>query len=242
MNKRIFDFNQFNRDMWVKKKAAEISKGSKVLDAGSGTGRYRHCFSHCDYISTDFCREPSTLGSYSKMDYICDVALIPNTDKLFDIVLCTEVLEHVPQPIEVIKEFSRVLKTGGTLLLTAPLGSGIHQQPYIYYGGFTPYWYMKFLTKFGFEDIRITPNGGFFKHYGQESQRFVSYLKNSNFLLTLPLIAYFKIFLPVLCYALDRTDKDDYFTVGYFVQAKKQKEKTEKEYELKEERNTVLHE
>jgi len=224
VNRRIFDFNQFNRDMWVEKKAAEISIGSKVLDAGAGTGRYRHLFSHCDYKATDFCREPSTIGSYSKMDYICDVTSIPVPDESFDAILCTEVLEHVPQPIEVIREFSRILKTGGTLLLTAPLGCGMHQQPFIYYGGFTPYWYMKFLCEYGFEDIRITPNGGFFKHYGQESQRFNSYISPKNpplRLLALPLIAYSGIFLPILCYVLDRMDKDDYFTVGYFVEARK---------------------
>jgi ubiquinone/menaquinone biosynthesis C-methylase UbiE len=224
VNSRIFDSNQFNRDTWVEKKAKEISIGSKVLDAGAGPGRYRHLFSHCDYKATDLCREPSTIGHYSKMNYVCDVTSIPVIDESFDAILCTEVLEHVPQPIEVIREFSRILKTGGTLLLTAPLGCGIHQQPFIYYGGFTPYWYMKFLSEYGFEDIRITPNGGFFEHYGQESQRFNSYIspKNSPLrLLALPLIAYSGIFLPILCYVLDRMDKDDYFTVGYFVEARK---------------------
>jgi ubiquinone/menaquinone biosynthesis C-methylase UbiE len=230
MVKKIFDFNQFNRDMWVEKKAMQVPKGSKVLDAGAGTGRYRRLFSHCDYKAQDFCKEPSTIGRYTKMDYVCDVTSIPAPDESFDVILCTEVLEHVPEPIKVIREFSRMLKKGGTLLLTAPLGCGIHQQPFIYYGGFTPYWYMKFLSEYGFEDIRITPNGGFFKHYGQESQRFISYMFPSNSigrgkLLVLPLKVvpetFFRIFMPILCHVLDRTDKDKCFTVGYFVEAKR---------------------
>lgn len=76
MLRKIFDFNQFNRDMWVEKKARQICKGSKVLDAGAGTGRYRHLFSHCDYKAQDFYKEPSTIGSYTKMDYVCDMATI----------------------------------------------------------------------------------------------------------------------------------------------------------------------
>jgi ubiquinone/menaquinone biosynthesis C-methylase UbiE len=228
--RKIFDFNQFNRDMWVKEKAMQIPRGSKVLDAGAGTGRYRNLFLHCDYKALDFCKEPSTIGHYIKMDFVCDVTSIPVPSESIDVILCTEVLEHVPEPIKVIKEFSRILKKGGTLLLTAPLGCGIHQQPFIYYGGFTPYWYMKFLTEYVFKDIKITPNGGFFKHYGQESQRFISYIFPSSSdgrgkLLFLPLkimaSGFFRIFIPILCHALDRMDKDKHFTVGYFVEAKK---------------------
>lgn len=86
------------------------------------------------------------------------------------------VLEHVPEPIKVIQEIARVLKPGGKLLLTAPLGSGIHQEPYHFYGGYTPYWYQKFLTRAGFLEIIVEPNGGFFRHYGQESWRFATLL------------------------------------------------------------------
>jgi hypothetical protein len=82
----------------------------------------------------------------------------------------------------------------------------------------------------GFEDVKVTPNGGFFKHYGQESQRFLTYLFPGSIssltkILTLPLkvilACYFRMLMPVLCHYLDRLDKDCHFTVGYFVEAKK---------------------
>jgi len=228
----IFDFNQYYRDNWVAKNASKIPPGSCVLDIGSGFGRYKDLFEHCDYKTQDFCQYNGPEWNYCNIDYVSDITNIPVDDGSFDIILCTEVLELVPEPIKAIKEFSRILRENGALLLTAPLGCGIHQPPFIYYGGYTPYWYEKFLPEFGFEIIQITPNGGFFKHYGQESIRFLRYLFPENMSpmakkLTLPikivLAGFFRVLMPFLCYHLDRLDNDRHFTVGYFVEAVKKK-------------------
>ena len=222
----IYDFNKHNRYEWVARKAKETPAGAKVLDAGAGTGLYRHLFSHCDYKCQDFCELSDY--SYDKMDYICDITQIPVADQSFDLILCTEVLEHVSEPIRVIEEFSRIVRKDGKILLSAPLGCGIHQEPHIYYGGFTPFWYQRFLPQFSFEIVDITSNGGFFKHYGQESMRFMTYLFPDKIpwgfkLLLLPfkviLYCYFGIIIPALCHYLDKFDRDRRFTVGYFVEA-----------------------
>jgi len=173
---KIFNFNLVERDAWVIKQASLVPANSLVIDIGAGSCPYRQYFSHCDYKTQDFASlSPEQLrgaNGYDKIDYLSDATNIPVNDGSFDVILCTEVLEHLPDPIKVIHEFSRILKSGGKLLLTAPLGSGIHQEPYHFYGGYTPYWYQKFLTESGFSDISVEPNGGFFKHYGQESLRF----------------------------------------------------------------------
>lgn len=67
-----------------------------------------------------------------------------------------------------LKELARILKPGGRLFLTAPLGSGLHQLPYHFYGGFTPEWYKHYFAKNKLDIVEITPNGGFFKHLAQE--------------------------------------------------------------------------
>ena len=139
--KRTLNFNQINRDEWVASKAKELPEGSTVLDAGAGSCRYRDLFKHCYYVTQDFCSYEGPSMRYGKIDYVCDITEIPVDDNSFDAILCTEVLEHVTEPIKAIQEFARILKPRGRLFLTAPLGSGIHMPPYHFYGGFSPYWY-----------------------------------------------------------------------------------------------------
>jgi SAM-dependent methyltransferase len=229
----IFSFNETERDRWVAEQARLLPHGSQVLDVGAGSCPYRDCFQHCRYQTQDFAKlDPSQLRGqlgYGEIDYVCDLTDIPVQDSSFDAVLCFEVLEHVPDPINALAEIARILKPGGKLLLTAPLGSGLHQIPYHFYGGFTPYFYYKFLGQLGFDSISVIPNGGFFKHYGQESQRlwtlmhpqkisklWLRFLWTPVWLLALPV---FRIFLPVACHFLDKTDRSKEFTVGYHVRA-----------------------
>lgn len=49
-----------------------------------------------------------------------DAKSLPFKDETFDIVLCTEVIEHVESPSRAIKELFRVTKTGGYIVLTTP--------------------------------------------------------------------------------------------------------------------------
>jgi ubiquinone/menaquinone biosynthesis C-methylase UbiE len=230
--KKLFSFNDHERDQWVTQQAVLIPAGWKVLDVGAGSCPYQRLFSHCEYRSHDFVAvTPEQLRGkrgYGNIDYISDITTIPVASESFDVILCTEVLEHVSEPIKAVNEFRRILRPGGTLLLTAPLGSGLHQEPYHFYGGYTPYWFHRFLNEAGFKDILVEPNGGFFKHYGQESRRFsvmlnpkyrnktTGYLLSPLWLVTLP---WFYFLMPLLCHYLDYLDKNKAFTVGYFVRA-----------------------
>lgn len=92
-----------------------------------------------------------------KCDIICDIADIPVEDRSFDYVMCTEVLEHVKDLVAVAKELSRVLKTDGELLLTAPFCSLTHMAPFYFYNGFSKYWYQEWLTNSGLEITELRP-------------------------------------------------------------------------------------
>jgi len=225
------------RNEWVVQQAATIPPCSVVLDIGAGPCRYKPFFSHCDYKSQDFCEykgnrratnAASNSWDYGRIDYVCDATAIPIGDATVDAVFCTEVLEHVPDPAAVIREMARVLKPGGKALITAPLTSGLHQEPFHFYGGFTPFWYQKVLGEAGFTDIEVQPNGGFFRSHGQESQRFSTLIDPRVnigwrrwvfapfWLVTLP---WLRLGMPLLCEFLDKINPEPRFTVGHHVKA-----------------------
>lgn len=209
----------------------EVRPGSRILDAGAGTVRYRHHFPDCDYVTQDL-KEYKGLGGkfqYGNIDYISDINSIPIEDNSIDVVICTEVLEHIPQPDLAIKEFSRILKPGGRTYITAPLGSGIHQSPLHYYGGFSPSWYHHVFKKYGFGDIVLRPKKRFFALYSQQTQWAFIYLgKSRKFIHRVLRPVYFicRVVIPLLIFRLDKDNLDEgdtscEFTTGYLVRATK---------------------
>ena len=158
---RFWNPNAWRRDQWIQALAARLPAGSRVLDAGAGASKYRPFFAHCRYETQDFCLYQGELVKYLRpIDHVCDITRIPLPDASLDAILCTEVLEHVVEPAAVLKEFSRLLKPGGQLWLTAPLGCNVHMEPVHFFNGFTEYWYRHWLPVFGLSFESITPQGG----------------------------------------------------------------------------------
>ena len=172
--------NSESRDLWVETELAKIKDRAKLLDAGSGEQKYRKFCKQLAYYSQDNVAYDGigdgygghvSEWSYGPTDYICDITQIPEGNQYFDAVLCTEVLEHLPDPVKAIKELTRVLKPGGTLLLTAPFCSFTHFSPYFYSTGFSQNWYIHHLNSLGYANIKLTPNGNFFEYLAQEIRR-----------------------------------------------------------------------
>jgi GT2 family glycosyltransferase/SAM-dependent methyltransferase/glycosyltransferase involved in cell wall biosynthesis len=151
-----------NRMEWVRQQASLIPRGSKVLDIGAGQTLYREAFAHTKYVTQDFAQTPDF--EYGKIDIVSDINSIPLPDSSQDYILCTEVFEHIPEPLKALKEISRLLKPGGKLIFSAPLASGQHQAPYHFYGGYTRYWYQKFFAENKLAIQALSPNGGLNAH------------------------------------------------------------------------------
>ncbi len=235
--KSVFAFNQYQRDLWVQRVASEVKAGATVLDVGAGSAPYRGFFSHTQYKTHDFCqlRPEQLLGArgYAPIDFVSEINSIPVPDSSFDCILCTEVLEHVPEPIRAIKEMLRICKPGGLILLSAPLGSGLHQTPFHFYGGYTPFFYKFALENNGATITSISPNGKFFRLYGQESLRFFMrsspWKLNIFFLFKLVwtpfwILSFFgAVIASVFGFLMDKYDTNSDFTIGYHVIAVKNK-------------------
>lgn len=112
-------------EKFLKRAAASVPSGSLILDAGAGESMpYRPLFSQHRYESADVA---------GNVTYKCDISSLPVEDDRFDLVVSTQVLEHVPNPQAVICELFRVLKPSRQLWLTTPLFYEEHLQPYDFF-------------------------------------------------------------------------------------------------------------
>jgi SAM-dependent methyltransferase len=172
--------NEETRSQWLENALRRIPDGHRILDAGAGELRYKKFCTHLDYVAQDFGKYTGTgngrglqTGTWdqSGLDIVCDIVDIPEPDASFDALLCVEVLEHLPEPLKALREFSRLLRAGGTLILTAPFCSLTHFAPYHFYSGFNRYFYEHHLAALGFEIVELTANGNYFEYLGQEMRR-----------------------------------------------------------------------
>jgi SAM-dependent methyltransferase len=92
-------------------------------------------------------------------DVICFGEALPFKPSCFDTVLCTEVLEHTKKPFQVINEVTRVLKPGGTLILSVPFIYPLHEAPNDYWR-FTPHGLEIICNSLGLTPIYIRSKGG----------------------------------------------------------------------------------
>jgi glycosyltransferase involved in cell wall biosynthesis len=132
--------------------AASLPEGSRIADVGAGSAPFRELFSHVDYMTVD--RAQSLHGDSSDYDVVAPAEAIPLKDASLDAILCTQVLEHVPEPAEALAEFFRLLKPEGKLFLTAPLVWEEHEMPDDYFR-YTRSGLDYLLSKAGFERIEI---------------------------------------------------------------------------------------
>lgn len=176
----IWNDNGRNREVWLKKAISNIPSGNSILDAGAGELQYKRLCNHLKYTSQDFGQYDGTGNSEglqtkkwdnSKLDIVSDITKIPVKDISFDAILCIEVFEHISEPALAVKEFSRIIKPGGTLILTAPFCSLTHFAPYYFANGYSKYWYEKILAENGFTIEEINFNGNFFSYLAQEIRR-----------------------------------------------------------------------
>ncbi len=135
-------------------------------------------------------------------------------------------------PLDYKSDVTAIAVANESFDVAAPLASILHQEPYHFYGGYTPHWYRRFLPSVGLEVEHIEANGGFFRLFGQEAQRFSALIDPRRtahttwrwpglvalWLVTLPFL---RVLFPLLGAVLDRLGLERICTAGYHVAAVK---------------------
>ncbi len=115
----------------------QINSGDKILDIGCGTGRHTSAAYRLHGISivgTDPCFEDliqadkrlklhDRLGEHGGGVWCLaagDILRLPYKNGRFDLVICSEVLEHIENYLEALDEIVRVLKPGCNLVISVP--------------------------------------------------------------------------------------------------------------------------
>jgi SAM-dependent methyltransferase len=202
--KKIIDGlnNENERLIFIQNELTRIPNGMKILDAGCGSQRYRKYCDHLEYYGQDFAQysvsdkkmmneRGQEKYEYGELNYICNIWEIEEKDAFFDVVLCTEVFEHIPYPNETLTELTRLLKPGGKLILTAPANCLRHFDPYFFYSGFSDRWYEKFLMDNNMDIEKIENVGDYYSWLKVEIARTVTHHSLIAWILLLPAFIYY---------------------------------------------------
>lgn len=115
----------------------ELESGARVLDIGCGSGRHTCAAAGCGEvlaIGADL-QFANAVETRNRLEYheqlgvtgggpwatlTADVIRLPFPDGAFDLVICSEVLEHIPDHETAMRELVRVLKPGKDLVVSVP--------------------------------------------------------------------------------------------------------------------------
>jgi SAM-dependent methyltransferase len=113
--------------------------------------------------------QPSQMGQWYTFniitkdcpDFVSDAHYIPLEDNAFDTLICTEVLEHIAEPQQVVSELSRILRPKGHLILSVPFLVPVHGDPFDFQR-FTDQGLRRIFNDHGFRIISLHAMGLFF--------------------------------------------------------------------------------
>ncbi len=149
---------RFYVDEFYFQHASDLPPGSAVLDLGGDRVGKRGRFNIDSYPY----RVVYANLSYASSPHVqADVAQLPFLDGSFDAVICSEVLEHVPDPRPALSEAHRVLRSGGKLLACTPFLYRIHADPYDF-GRYTDHYWRNLLMGLGYCESKVERQGLFF--------------------------------------------------------------------------------
>jgi SAM-dependent methyltransferase len=110
---------------WLREQAREGGGGLRVLDVGCGVKPYYPFFAGVasEYVGVDVVENPAA-------ELLGPVEALPVEDASFDLVLCTQVLEHCDDPAQAVRALHRVTRGGGRVLASTHGVQVYHPSPH----------------------------------------------------------------------------------------------------------------
>ena len=125
----------------------------ECLDVGCGDRPYEYLFDKGSYLGVDVENSGRPLDMKLPDQYY-DGKTLPYNEGRFDLVMSTQVLEHVPNPMSLVSEMARVCKNGGDVILSIPFVYPEHELPFDYFR-YTAFGIREILKQAGLEVVEI---------------------------------------------------------------------------------------
>jgi SAM-dependent methyltransferase len=107
---------------WLAAEGRRAPSSARVLDVGCGGKPYQPFFAHvAAYVGVDVDNPHADLEGTAEE--------LPVPDASFDVVLCTQVLEHAADPAKTVRELARATKPGGRVLASTHGVQVYHPNP-----------------------------------------------------------------------------------------------------------------
>jgi SAM-dependent methyltransferase len=148
----------------------------------------------------------------SAVDIIGIADAIPVRDAVADAVLSSQVIEHLPDPEEALREARRILKPGGLLFISFPLLFPLHASPYDFFR-YTEHGFEAMCRRHGFEVLERHHMGGFWYMVSIFSERYFNAF-NRSILKRLHLVTLLSLPWHWLCWTLHRGEGIVYALIG----------------------------
>ena len=180
--------NEPFREQWVRRSLTTYRPAGtspSLLDIGAGLSPFRAFAEQVGYSyrSHDFGGYSPASASpglhtsswdYAKHDFTCDILELPD-EAAAEAVLCTEVLEHVPDPVRAFERIASLAKPGGVVIITVPFISLMHQSPFWFQSGLSPFWFEHWAPRNGLDVEELTVSGDYVDLMMQETTRLMAF-------------------------------------------------------------------
>lgn len=175
-------------------KATGPIEGKRILDVPAGQGAFAYELLHRKLGMEIQCGDIAP-ERFKYNDILCGKVDLnktwPYPDSYFDFVTCIEGIEHLENPFHLIREANRVLREGGSLIITTPnIASLRSRMQYLLYAFHVHFDYMvdpaEHINPISFIEIRYALNGNGFRIEAIQTNRLLK--KHSVFYNFLKLI------------------------------------------------------